>query len=353
MRQQLKHVISILSEGITTFNGADKFPPKVLKKMLKALNQMPGEAQRYVKSGRDPRFNHVVVSELPSSLQSSIKKAAAFSVNHRWIGVIKDKDEYITPKSLHHELAHLKFPTLGDGVINKILKIVADDGQKIVRMAYRRKPLKESPKELKKVADIIDTLGYKKTEKRYSFTQWKFQIDGIQSDFDDVMMKVLLAVAKIGYKKRYLDPSSMSIYHPTDEKMPEVSVYKSDRGKDPATKKYIVRIEVRKKPEEADWEIDSLENDIKFAKRSMKSIKKSGDPYFGLELDLMIPPSHYKKVAAAAGVKHLDDQYVTLAVHLYFARLGNYLNKLGEFAREEAVTYLVTTDKKVSKTVFS
>lgn len=348
MRQQLKHVIGVLSEGITKFNGMDQFPPKSLEKMLKALNQMPGEAQSYVKSGRDPRFNYEDISRLPSSLKSSIAKAAAFSINHRWIGIIKGKDEYITPKSLHHELAHLKFPGLSDGTVKKILEIVAQDGAKIVQKAFQKKPVKESPETMKKVVDAIEGLGYKRTVKKYGYVAWKFNTDPDQLHFDNERIRIEIAIMKMGYRRRSSGTTWTSFIVANDDKMPEVALHR-DEGK----KRWKVYLTVRKKEEKGDMEIDELERNIEYAKKSMRSIKKSKDPYFGLELDLMIPPSQYKNVASSAGVKHLDDQYVTLAVHLHFARLGNYLQKIGEFAREEAVTYLVTTDKKVSKLVFS
>jgi len=233
-------------------------------------------------------------------------------------------------------------------VINKILEIVAQDGAKIVQKAFQKKPVKESPETMKKVVDAIDTLGYKNTVKRYGYAAWKFFTDPDQLKFDNERVRVEIAIRKAGaYERRSSGTTWTSFIVAKDDKMPEVALHR-DEGK----KRWKVYLTVRKKEEKGDVEIDSLERNIEYAKKSMRSIKKSKDPYFGLELELMVPPNYYKKIAASAGVKHLDDQYVTLAVHLHFAKLGNYLNKLGEFAREEAVTYLASTDKKVSKMVF-
>ncbi len=98
-----------------------------------------------------------------------------------------------------------------------------------------------------------------------------------------------------------------------------------------------------------------VEGDAKYSgdrvKRIISSAKKAGDKQFALELDLMVPSSALTDLAKEAELPITDSQYLTIALHSYLAKKGEY-ELPGAYAQEEVLAYRAMHDDDLASEVF-
>lgn len=92
----------------------------------------------------------------------------------------------------------------------------------------------------------------------------------------------------------------------------------------------------------------------KWLQKSLRNIGKSGDKKFGLELDLMIPRSEWSTLGKHLGLPCTEPQYMTLAVHLAMADIGDWLDDIpSEYKSEEPAAYRAGVDDDFANSLFA